>query len=247
MNKNFAKLLASAAVVVVAATAANADAFKGFYAGGLLGATQNNVEFKLFSDDQGNVLYKKNYNKRGLLFAAVGGWGQTFANSMYVGGELSLSYGTANQKKEHTMSGQSKTGASKVVSFSTNYKRGPVLGLAMRTGYVFAQNTLAYAKLGLEISRDSLTWSDGFSQTDGKARKTIYANDGATSETIKKTAVRPVLGFGLEYAMTKNISLRGEYAYTFKGPAIKSADDGVVESQARATSHSLLAGVAYHF
>jgi opacity protein-like surface antigen len=239
---------------VAGATAANAEAFKGFYAGGLLGATQNNVEFKMPKNDNGtySVEYKNNYSKRGLLFGLMAGWGQTFSSNMYLGGEVSLSYGTANQKKTHSVEVVEQTTNNKVAAgIRSAYKRGPVFGLAMRTGYVFSPNTLAYAKFGLEISRESFSWTDKFVETaSGKVqlgKGFNSADDASFTETVKKTAVRPVLGFGLEYAMTKTISVRGEYAYTFKGPAIKSVDNGVVESQARSTSHSLLAGVAYHF
>ncbi len=246
--KHIHRTVFKAALLMAVATSSHADMFSGWYAGGQLGGSQNNTHITTPSDNQGNTLYQKNYSKRGVLLGAVGGWGKTMNNGFYWGGEANLNYDAGDQKKLHSVTTtDANTGATTTANFSTKYKRGPVLGLNGRGGYLMNPNTLLYTKVGVELSRESYSWSNVFTQ-NASGKLNYSSNNGSSQETTRKNAIRPVLGLGTEYAFTKTISGRLEYAYTFKGPNMKTTNtSGTVDSKAYETSHALLAGAVYHF
>ena len=215
--------------------------FNGFYAGVFAGYTNRAV--KTSSNITGTpvpgVTSTINYShtKRipGFLYGLMIGFGQNL-NGCYLGGEATFHYDTANKYKLHTTNADVRGGGvrgSTPVSFKTNYKRSPVIGLGIRIGTILSREYLLFAKLGIEMSRDR-----------GKAKDLNVAGVSASSgvETgARKTKLTFVPGVGIEKFLYNNLIGRIEYNYTFGNKV--SVDD----VRMRYTAHTIKAGLSYQF
>jgi opacity protein-like surface antigen len=237
MNK---KIIALAALAL-AGNESQAAPYDGFYVGALGGMTLRNIDFTLTPSSGLSTLidkYEKSYTKSGFLFGIMGGWGRTFSDSIYAGGELSVHYDTANEKRKHSIN--LKPSSLATLTFDSKYKKGPVLGLAARLGVVLNKTTLIYVKPGIQISKDTLEIKNPKLTAVGLP----FNLDGNSSKSSWKMKLVPALG--VEHAFTQNVSARLEYQYAFGLSGIKDKDSEE-ETKMSYKSHSFVAGISYHF
>jgi opacity protein-like surface antigen len=218
------------ALVLTQAAQAAPGAFDGLYLGAQLGYTQRNHKIatgktNLSKETQEALNKKKKAN--GVNFGFYTGYGQN-NNGFYWGGELNIEQSSANNKEinhdhEVTIPATLIAPERKVKKEAAyTYERSIVFGLAPRLGAVIANDNLIYAKLGMEISRDTIK----------------YNTDSAYDKT--KTNVVFVPGVGYERAFGK-ILARVEYGYNLGG---KVKDENLTFKY---SAHVIKAGLAYKF
>lgn len=143
-------------------------------------------------------------NREGVLYGAYAGYGQTI-DQFYFGGEAEI--GTAN------LSGS--TG--RVAGVRTKLDTNESWGLTARAGYLVKDQILVYGRAGWQRTNYDITVGTGTSQVKRGDNLDGYR-----------------LGGGVEFAVTNNILVRGEYNY------INYNDTNFTENQLRL-------GVAYRF
>jgi len=230
--KRFLLALAAAGALAGAASAADLPSKKGpialpppvfswtgFYVGAYAGAILGEGNFTVF----------QSLPLRGAGFVGGGtiGYNWQWSPTVVLGAEADFGYRDAINSFAQGNLSTTQTAAGILGSF-----RG-------RAGYAFAPRWLAYATAGLAF---------GSSFNPGSFVQTapfILGNDNAG------TTVRPgwTAGGGIEYALTDQISLKGEYLYTWL------ADTGVAYGTNRgpatlnvgSAGHVVRGGVNWHF
>jgi len=106
-----------------------------------------------------------------------------------------------------------------------------------RIGYAF-DRFMVYGTAGYGIASSNDTYA-----------KTVKLGDVKTSESSKRTSYYGglVVGGGVEYAMTDNISVKGEYLYAKLDPLTKSTIDKTGYSTRDASFSIVRAGLNYKF
>lgn len=221
MKKLSLVLLGSLAAAQIAQAAPGS--FNGFYVGGQLGLTQRN--HKVNTDDSlpknTRDVLSKNRKVNGMTYGLYTGYGQN-NNGFYWGGEFGIEHSTANKRLncDHEITREMRDAR----EMSYTYRRGVVFSLTPRLGAVIATDHLIYAKLGMELSRD-----------------TARAVGNGVEDNQSKTNVVFVPGLGYEHAFGKVLG-RVEYGYNMGGK-VKYSDSATFKYSA----HVLKVGVAYKF
>lgn len=194
-------------IPAVAADTANAAPptpfmWNGVYIGGSLGALSQTSTLNSFLPTSGafNYCFTDDCTFRNTQYATgvIGGLqiGYNFVSGAVLYGfeaDLSLSSAKDTVRSPTIASGytyNSKTGIEAMSTF-----RG-------RLGYVFTPNTMAYLTGGLAIAktRDAVQQIDTFTNTSYSWAKANWR-------------LGPTVGGGIEYALTRNIAIRGEALY----------------------------------
>jgi Outer membrane protein beta-barrel domain len=211
-------LLLLGALAVTQVAQASSGSFNGFYLGAQLGWTQRNHKADLDNSwrQTARDALKKSKKANGMTYGLYTGYGQN-NNGFYWGGEFNLEHSTANKKLNYEFEAPN----AQKVQFKYTYDRGVVFGLAPRLGAVIDNNNLIYAKLGLEMSKDTV-------KVEG------------SEKNKSKTNVVFVPGFGYERAFG-HLLARVEYGYNMGGK-VKYSDATVKYS-----AHVLKFGLAYKF
>ena len=185
---------ANAEEVVVAETA-QTSAFNSIYAGlGIGGSFLESNEAK-YTDKNGNDAKDKLKAHRFIGSFVLGG-GKVFKNNVYAGAEFMMDF-TKNKKKEF----EGKDGTKDV---KAEWKIGGFIPqLNVKAGYVFKNDTLAYAKLGCAWTKASVK---PFEKN---------GNDWKEGDGESKTKASFVLGLGAEKAFCKKFSAALEADYNF--------------------------------
>ena len=230
MKKLSFVLLGSLAAAQIAQAAPGS--FNGFYVGGQLGLTQRN--HKVNTDDSFSKYARdalsKNRKVNGMTYGLYTGYGQN-NNGFYWGGEFGIEHSTANKRlncdyetPRDVMIGRRVVRTEQIkTEMSYTYRRGVVFSLTPRLGAVIATDHLIYAKLGMELSRD-----------------TVRAVTNGVEKNQSKRNLVFVPGLGYEHAFGKVLG-RVEYGYNMGGK-VKFRDATVKYS-----AHVLKVGVAYKF
>lgn len=204
--------------------------FSGFYAGAQTGWThrvnQTNLSSITVSSATAND-FKQSSRFNGINYGAFGGYGKNW-NSFYLGSEVGIEKDNASKESVYSVPG--------VGSVKTLYKRGTVFGLSPRMGWLCNPNSLAYAKLGIETSRDRLE-SQAVTSTESVRMSGSY-----------KTKTTLVPGFGFERNFGKIIG-RVEYDYNLGSKLRKQDGNDTIRFQqsGKYTAHNIKLGVVYPF
>ncbi len=247
------------ATAVASITMAEASSFNGFYLGVQAGYTKRTVTDKVHQDSQtvgssaaqpGFINGSSKKRNSGFLYGLVGGWGTTVANSLYMGVEATLHNDTANKDNTYNFTGSDGSGA---WPYKDQYKRGIAFGLAPRVGVVVANTWLAYAKFGVEVSRDKATHQNiggTISTPPGTAAGNYPSSVVFNSGTKTKMVFVP--GLGVEKAFG-NILTRVEYNYNMgaslrqKVQFVQNGFNCTEYQKIKYHAHVLKVGVAYKF
>ena len=177
-----------------------------------------------------------NKNSTGLAYSAFGGYGHTFNDAYYIGGEASI-LGDTTKRSMNQNATDAGSGAS--YSANVNYKRGLALGLSPIAGYAFGndKDQMIYVKPGVEVSKDKAT--------------AVISLNGSPSQTVSNTKTNIALAPSVGYAkaMGKNLLLRTEYTYNMgKKIGINSYNGAVAElGNVSYTDQRVSVGAAYKF
>ena len=139
------------------------------------------------------------------------GAGKVFKNNVYAGAEFMMDF-TKNKKLEFTGKGNAGTKAAPVVGDLKGEVKigGFIPQINVKAGYVFKNNTLAYAKLGCAWTKVS----SNFVVTKGTNKNEV---------SHSKTKASFVLGLGAEKAFCKKFSaaLEGDYNFGWKENGVR--------------------------
>lgn len=157
-----------------------------------------------------------------MAFGVFAGYGRLMTKSFYLGGELYI-YGTTANKSEKLVDQNSS-------ALQVKYDRGAVFGCAVRLGHVLDVNTLAYAKLGAELSKDTAT----------------LVNNGNTLVKISQAIPAFAPGFGFEHKFNRIIG-GIEYSYSIGRKVGKKYANDASKLNVQRKSHNVTFRVAYQF
>lgn len=232
----------------LAQTASGVD-WSGFYAGGLIGATDSRSDVSMLVGTQqylnatdASQIARSGTHRLEQSAASGGlfvGYGKRFGNVLMgveaSANSLSLSKEYVTTETYESLPGTQMT-RKKAVSADW------MAGLRLRLGWA-DRDWLTYVTAGIATTRLKLnsTFSDnafsGYSQAS--------ASDWVTGTS---------LGFGGEYALTRNWSLRGEYLYTKFGSVSTESEvtstnnsGGTLVHKADLDNHGVFIGATYHF
>lgn len=218
-EKLMKKILFTALITSQLVCADKAPSFTGFYAGGNIGTEARVTQYNILSGSANN---QYNKNRVGLAFGVFGGYGQLMTKSFYLGGELYI-YGTSTNKSENLIDQNSS-------AQQVKYERGAVFGCAVRLGHILDINTLAYAKLGAELSKDTAT----------------YTNNGNTLVKVSQTIPAFAPGFGFEHKFNRIIG-GIEYSYSIGRKTGKKYANDASKLNVQRKSHNVTFRIAYRF
>ena len=226
MKKN---LLLGALVSTVVASSAFADApspaFNGFYVGA--GLTYSNGKINNKSSLLSNVgAGTIGGSSKGAGITGFLGYGAILGGGFYLGGELGLGYDGSRFNN--------KSGGTGIFSGMKFKSSSLVYSIAARLGYAFS-NVLPYVKFGFEGRSGA-----NLKRADGSAAQ--FGNAG----TIKAARNGLMLGAGLDYALTKNVFIRGEYTHSFGSKSTYSVNN-VKVLDFRTPTDTFLIGAGYRF
>lgn len=232
----------------LAQTAPSVD-WSGLYAGGFVGATDNRSDVSMLV---GTSKYLNTTDARQIArsgthqldqSAASGGlfvgYGKQFGNVL-VGIEASAN--SLSLSKKYVTTETYETLPSKQMTRRKSVSADWMAGLRLRLGWA-EQNWLTYVTGGIATTRLRLdsTFSDNAFNGYSHA---------STSDWVTGTS----LGFGGEYALTRNLSLRGEYLYTRFGSVSTESEvtstnypGGTLVHKADLDNHGLFVGLSYRY
>lgn len=231
-----------------AQTASPVD-WSGFYAGGLLGATNGNSELssvtgrlQYFDNTDARQIARVGNNKLDQWGAAGGllaGYNRQFGNVL-LGVEGSVNSLSVNKESVRNEELETIPGTQMVIRQSVSADW--MAGLRVRLGWA-ESNWLAYLTGGIAATQLKLEATYTDNAWSGYSR-------GAKSASVTGTS----LGFGGEYALGRNWSLRGEYLYTKFGEISTVSDvtstnnsGGTMIHKANLDIQSFLIGLTYRF
>lgn len=231
MKKILLPLLAMTAISTV-----QAAPFNGFYLGAQAGIAKritttslSNQTLTVNNSAVSEVDYNKKTRSTGFVYGLMGGYGRNL-NGIYLGGELSLSFGQNNKTQTQSVLGTNGS----TYSVRTQYKHGPTLTFAPRVGAIFANSYLAYVRLGIAASRDQIQNYD--------------VTTGNNFSSSKKTKFTFVPGVGIEKDFGNHLLLRLEYTYN-TGSQLSADSTGAYQARQnmKYSAHALKLGVAWQF
>ncbi len=207
------KILALATLIAITPVVAHADMFNGPYVGAQLGWENNKVDplSKLPANVGSLITSATSAKKSGLSYGINGGYDVTLASKFVLGGEgaLSLTSGKLNQAVTLTDG----------TNLSINSKVKYTWELSGRAGYLLAPNALLFARAG--YAQNKIRFDIPVSATN-LTDINITGNRGGF-----------LVGGGLEYGLSKNLSARAEYRY--------------VDFKSASNRNQILFGLGYHF
>lgn len=232
----------------LAQTASGVD-WSGFYAGGLIGAIDSSSDVsmvvgtpKYLDATDARQIARSGTHQLDQSTASGGlfvGYGKQFGNVL-IGIEASAN--SLSLHKEYVTTETYESLPSAQMTRKKSVSADWMAGLRLRLGWA-EQNWLAYVTAGIAATRLRLdsTFSDnafnGYSQA-------------STSDWVTGTS----LGFGGEYALTRNWSLRGEYLYTKFGSVSTESEvtstnnsGGTLIHKADLDNHGVFLGASYRF
>lgn len=165
-----------------------------------------------------------NLNLRDLTAGFQGGLNYQFANRFVLGVEAESSWTKLKGYQESLAMERASLAAGHFLQANTTYDLDWFATLRGRIGYAF-DRTLFYGAAGLALLRESETRTQYESDTSFRQTTWMY-KEGATATRRGWTAAG-----GLEYALTNNWSLKGEYSFAHFGTEdflFPSAKAGVV-------------------
>ncbi len=192
MKKTLGFAAALAAVVLAGAPAQAGMEFEGFYAGGSVAAAYDTLEAERKDTGKANDHSDVNVDGRGFV-----GYG-TRIERVYVGAEADIGVDFGEVEYSQTLPAV-MGGAEQQVS--TTVETDFYAGIDAILGYLVAENTLLYGRVGYEYSPASIEADFGAMGT-ASVEKDLHGIRG---------------GVGLEVGLTDNISTRIEYRGTFYG------------------------------
>ena len=200
----------------------------GFYVGGNLGGAWTESSFTHL---EGGATTGESFsnNPNGVIGGAQIGGRYQIQNNLVVGVEFAYSFRTADDQTRTDLAGVPRYRISEV---------GNILAISGNIGYAF-DSYLAYIK-------------GGYANTELRYSNNLVADNSVLGHS-KSNVDGYVLGAGLEYAISKNISAGAEYNYySFDvGNQQQYRPDGTVAAAINANndlvSHSVVAKLNYRF
>lgn len=260
MKKLLLPMLASVASIAIA----DAAPFNGFYAGAQLGMSKRTSSTTMTqgyaqtvggtASNSSYINFTKKDKKTGIMYGLFAGWGKVVANGFYAGAEAVL-YDTNTNTQQNISATESVDTSS--WPFTAKYKRGPVFGLGPRVGFVIDGTWLAYGKLGLEFSKDQVTYQNITSGTvTGTGGGAGYVA-GSVFNSSKKLKMAFVPEIGLEkafgpalvrLAVSYNLGAKMNQAPAAYTQTATGASYKLTETQSsKYSAIGLKLGVAYQF
>lgn len=202
-------------------------AFDGVYIGGGITYSSGKINNK-FRFSGGNNIF--NVHARGIGFNGFLGYGTYFGGGFFLGAELGL--GVDGARYGNKRAGTAiVNGTSTAVRFKS--RANVNYGIAGRFGYVFSK-VLPYLKVGFEgHGAVKLTTTDGTQLTYGGRPVNLRRNGF-------------LLGGGVDYALTKSVFVRVEYAHNF-GTRTSFMSNGVKIAEFRTPTDTFLIGAGYRY
>lgn len=214
----FKKIVIGGAILAATSTLAFAD---GAYVGGDLGLNSNT--YKL-NDATSNTT---NFNAHGLTIGALAGYGSTFNDVVYLGGEAFVNGGSINTSTKTIDSGNETAKLTSTYSF----------GLDFVPGIKVTPSTMIYGKLGVVGTRFKFNENP----TAAGVASGSYVQ-GNSSQVVAGGR----LGLGVQTDVNSNFAVRGEYVHTdyrsFKEPNIAGFSNTI-----KPKGNQVTVGLVYKF
>jgi outer membrane immunogenic protein len=243
-----AALTGGASSAALAQTASSVD-WSGFYAGGLIGATDNSSDVSMLvgtpkyldTTDARQIARSGTHqlDQSGASGGLFAGYGKQFGN-VVVGIEASANSLSLN--KEYVTTEAYETVPSAQMTRKKEVSADWMAGLRLRLGWA-ERNWLTYVTAGIATTRLKLNATLSDNAFNG------YSH-ASTSEWVTGTS----LGFGGEYALSKNWALRGEYLYTKFGSISTESEvtstnnsGGTLVHKADLDNRTVFIGASYRF
>lgn len=195
----------------------------GFYVGAQAGYQTANLGENI-SITSGTDSLNPSVAVNGWLGGLFLGYGMTWNNFYYLGGEVFGNYANSSQ-------GWDAASLSAGGSYGSNAEMNSSYGLALLPGLRLTDSTLTYIRLGY-------TWAH-FKYNESSSTLGLSASNSSTEGGF-------TYGIGMETLITGNWSLRGEYTYTNYnsfGTSMNATSSSSINPSA--SQYSL--GVIYHF
>lgn len=199
----------------------------GVGAGNFQGKAKNQITYKETSDaDFGSsnsqtYTLNKNFNKWGFTGEIFSGYGKTFFQRLYVGGELFLRTANIHANVSQTKTDTYYDDFSITRNTSVDIDNFFSFGGAARVGFLVTPRIMLYAIAGVDAA---------VTYTDVKYSTNFPSSDPLSS--IDQEKFSTVLGFmpgaGIEVMLNNKLSLRGQYTYSMYGNA---SDDNYTDSE----------------
>ncbi|HLD95713.1 MAG TPA: outer membrane beta-barrel protein [Alphaproteobacteria bacterium] len=212
-------LLAAAAIITATAAQAESASFSGFYAGVHGGVSQLNGQST--KTQTGSSDQRDDFGKAGAVFGFHAGYGMMLSSNVYGALEAYLGFNSAKIEVNKTDTGKGEI------------KKKNFYGLAARFGYLFNSSTMLYGRLALEA---------------GKIEAKSISN-GTDILKLSKNNIRPVIGGGIETALSNNVLLGVEYNYVVGSKLSKETKVGAVTDglKLNTSEHRTLVRLSYKF
>jgi outer membrane protein OmpA-like peptidoglycan-associated protein/opacity protein-like surface antigen len=218
------KLMAGAAtvaLVVGSAFASSAEAqsvFDGFYSGvsaGYYHFNADNIKDDFVACCSAKTNSDGNRSGEGYNIGILGGYGQTFADRYYLGGEIDASFNVARTNTfVEPGCGSAMEGIAKV-------KAKESYGASARFGYLFTPTILGYLRGGLQATRFSAQYHNLECDAPDLTERSKYAIGG-------RVGAGADINIGTWDWLNAPIFLRLDYAHTFYGSLnISQHNDGI--------------------
>jgi len=201
--------------------------FTGVYggiAGGIYGGTSD-AQFSnnLFAPFTTGLMFPHHMTSQsgvGGLGSLFAGYGYTFSNHFYLGGELDGNLYGQPSDDTTSLSTISVIGLPFAMAVTNRYSAKqsakPEYGFAgsILPGYVFGNSWLLYGRLGLGTLQSKVDTSTGMVSTlSGTFGGTLGRSYFTTHDKSDINNTTYILGIGTEYRMTRHVALRGEVDY----------------------------------
>lgn len=192
----------------------------GFYVGAQAGYQTANMGENI-SITSGTVNANPSVAVNGWLGGLFLGYGTTWNNLYYLGGEIFGNYADSSQGWDATLN---------TTNYGSNAEMNSSYGLALLPGLKLTDTTLTYIRLGY-------TWANfKYSETAS----------GIGSASNSNTEGGFTYGVGMETLITGNWSLRGEYTYTNYNN-FSTSMNATSSSSINPSASQYTLGVIYHF
>lgn len=221
------KLALALVTSAVAVTAASANIGTGFYLGAGVGYGSTTGKYSGVNAGGAAVTGSADIGGNAANIGIFGGYGWV-TGCLYFGGEIGYTF--ENTKVNNNIFTAATFGGATL-------KRNGYFNAALRPGYLFTPNTMAYVRLGANWGKWTLDDAVNF------------GFNSANQARGSKNRLSFAPGVGLETAIHKNVYLRVEYVYEF-GPSIRATNANVAGAASNVgtlRSQSGKIGVAYKF
>ncbi|MCF6764491.1 outer membrane beta-barrel protein [Thiotrichales bacterium 19S3-7] len=240
--KFYQKLIAVSMLLAVAITSAFANnAFTGFYAGLGESATFNNFQYNHAPSSSGrDQAFKKTTTQTAVYL----GYGYEFKNNYYLGFEGGFQYNFDRSLSNNEFNFPSSKWGNFYAGIAPQYS----IYFDVTPGYAVTNNLLIYAIFGVSYTQYRTNY--GFQPSTWSQQKFHHANKEFMSSPAYSISAR--VGLGIEYKITKNITTRLTYVYSYGSPMNASywVNGSFLnyESQSiRPSSQAVMLGLAYQF